>query len=403
MRRSTKWLIAAGSASLLITLAWTPLVVPQLVRLPANLDVTTHYTGTFSTFMDQSTGMPLTQPVHVPMTIDRHVFGLKGQSGAHRALISEEITMRAGDRVQVQKAVYAVDRRSMKNDADGRAFTYTPGTVVDRSGSYFLTLPMGFDPGAGLQIWNAQTGTTYTMTSGTPLHEKIDGLRVTNLTGVMKDRPVASYETAALRSQGLPMDMAPAQATALLTAMGADIPGALSAISAAAPAATASAVTTALTSPVPLRYHAYTWGNAAAEPKTGSIVKLAGVTDGIAVKADSAAIQPVIAALQPYQSSAAVTATVAALEKVAAMAPLQVFELHYDQTPASVAAAVDDARSMANRKTLVERDLTAALIVLTAGLLAAGLATALVPRPTPSAEEARIAHLPQPQPFDHAA
>ena len=33
----------------------------------------------------------------------------------------------------------------MQNVADPRAWTFTPANVVDRSGTYYLTLPMGVD------------------------------------------------------------------------------------------------------------------------------------------------------------------------------------------------------------------------------------------------------------------
>jgi hypothetical protein len=56
MHLFSKALIGGGVALFMAAAVWHPLVVPQLVKLPANVDRTDVYSGTFVTFLDQATG-----------------------------------------------------------------------------------------------------------------------------------------------------------------------------------------------------------------------------------------------------------------------------------------------------------------------------------------------------------
>jgi hypothetical protein len=81
---------------------------------------------------------------------------------------------------------------------------------------------MGLDPkGVDIQIWKPEAGTSYQLASTTPATGSAGGADVVFLKGnIPAPIPVASYETAALQAQGLPMELTPAQSAATLAAAG---------------------------------------------------------------------------------------------------------------------------------------------------------------------------------------
>ena len=129
--------------------------VPALVKYPTDLDVTPRYEGVFTLFVDPATAAPLATPRQVPLDIERHIRSLGDESGASRVVVEETITQRAGDIFDTtQTNVYVMDRRTLQNVADDRAYAFDPSNVVDRSGAYRLNLP--FDTSSGFDLRDLQ-------------------------------------------------------------------------------------------------------------------------------------------------------------------------------------------------------------------------------------------------------
>ncbi len=285
--------VIIGVVVLGVAVMWRPVVSPRLVRFPTAIDRTSHYQGTFVLYVDQQKGVPLTQPVTLPLQIDRHVEGLPAESGAKTALVKETITAHMGPKTVVERNVYAIDRRTMQNVGSPKAYTIAPASVLDRSGTYYLNFEMGVPAnGARYLAWKPETGTSYAVTSAILPSDRIDGTRVVGLSGSLAPTPVDGAELAALEAQGFP------------THLGS----------------------------IPLEYLYSTHGTSAVEPRTGAIVSLSGVVEGVSVRA--------LGRTQP------------------------VYELRYSQTPASVSSDVRYARDQANRIRLVDVTIPIALAAL---------------------------------------
>lgn len=353
MKRMTKVIGVLGGLFLIVALAWHPLVEPGIVKFPGDVNRPETYTGTFVVFVDQSTGAPLAQPTTLPLTIQRQIKGIPRATGAHVALVDEVNTIAMGPLTTVQENIYALNRRTMKNVSDKQAVTWKAGNVVDRSGSYYLTLPMNVpSKGASYNMWNQNSAGTETITNASPATGKLSGTNVVFLKGDLTPTPVASYELEALKAQGFPIQLTGAQLASQLQGAGIDLTAATTALSKVLTPAEMTSLAGVLTQPVPLQYYSYGTGQIAVEPKTGAIVQLSGIVDGISVKPVLASLSPALAILTAHQSDP----TVAALLKTftaAASAPAQsVYELRYNQTPSSVAKDAADARHQANQVTL---------------------------------------------------
>ena len=90
----------------------------------------------------------------MPLDIERHIRSLGDESGSSRVVVEETITQQAGDLVDAtQTNVYVMDRRTLQNVADDRAYAFDPSNVVDRSGAYRLNLPFDTSSDATYAIY----------------------------------------------------------------------------------------------------------------------------------------------------------------------------------------------------------------------------------------------------------
>jgi hypothetical protein len=362
--RGWKVWVGAGAALVIGAAVWRPAVVPQLVRFPDDTHQHAEYAGTFVTFVDSATGATLATPRTEPLSIRRNIDSVAGRTGARSATVSERVVARLGDRTDTQTRTYTLDRRSMRN----------VGTAAGAAaGSYYVTLPLGFDErDVAFSMYKPETGTTYRIfTAPAAPTEKVADLRVTRLAGTLAPTPVSAAYRDVLAGQGLPMELTPAQVAAQLAAAGVPIDaiGALNAILTPGEQAT---LADALAKPVPLQYFAYGSGSVAAEHNTGMLVQLRDIVDGISVKPDLSGLGPLVTILERHRDLAPVANALDALNATATAPAAPVYELRYTQTPASVKATAGDVRDQLRSLRLVA---DAPYVLAVAGLVLVALGT----------------------------
>jgi hypothetical protein len=229
--------------------------------------------------------------------------------------------------------------------------------------------------GEALSIWKPEAGTSYPLASTTPATGTEAGTKLVYLQGEIPTAlPVPAYELAILRARGLPMQLTPDQVSAQLTAAGVDVAAAAPVLIANLTATELEAVTDVLALPMPLRYSVYGHGLLGAEPKTGGLVSLSGVVDGISVKPDMSGMAPALAALKQHAGVPAIASLIAILGKMAAAPPQPVYEMRYTQTPASVADAASYARSQADKVVVATTTIPVATGVVAALFVLGGIA-----------------------------
>jgi hypothetical protein len=224
-------------------------------------------------------------------------------------------------------------------------------------------------------------------------------LKVVNLTGILNESQVAPLELQALVAQGMPTTMSSKVAEATVGVFGGDVSGTMAALLPSLTATERQTVQEALITDLPLKYFTYSSGDASAEQKTGQIVKLSGITDGITVQPDVSSLAPVLDVLKNHVDVTGVPSLITAMTTLAQMKPQVVYEMKYDQTPASISSMVKDAKSMARQIDLVDRDVPLGLMSLSALLLIGALLVSLrrPPAPEVAAEQAPA------EPMRHAA
>jgi hypothetical protein len=366
VKKTTLGLLAAAAALALMAALWPFVMTPRLVKFPLGLDEHLTYTGSLVTFMDPQSGLPLAKPATAPLDVQRHTYASGGDSSV--ALVHDDVVATTpGGVTIVQRSLYVMDRRTMVNVDDPRAYGLAPANHVNRAGTYFISLPMNLGADFQLPRWKETVGGPMLVnSSGTGT---VNQLKVRTADASLPMRPVSAFEAKMLTQAGLPAALSPAQATARLQAAGVDIAAVAAALAPQLSGAELASLSSALTSPVPLRYYAYTAGSVAIEPRTGTIVKASGIVDGVAARPDTTALAPALVVLRAHTDVTGVNQLVSALESMSSAAPQPVMELRYSEAPDSVVATVSEAKSFIWKANLASRYLPAAALILSVLLL----------------------------------
>ena len=371
-------LVAGGLV--IAAVLWIVVAVPALVKYPTDLDISPRYEGTFTLFVDPATAAPLDDPVEVPLVVERHLEVI--DNGATRVVVRETIAQQAGDLIDTtQTNVYVMDRSTLENLDDDRAFAFQPENVVDRSGTYRLNLP--FDAGAepAYSIYKNEIDDVYQLRA-TQVATVEEGLSLNGFSASVVEAPLSEAYLAELnRIVPLPESMTLEQLDPQLRAAGIDVAGVLSALAPVITPDDLAILASATGEPVPLRYVLSFEGQAAVEPTTGAEVHV-GASESVGARPELATLPVLTEVLSRYPEVPEAAAAIDGLEQLAAAPAITLFEYRYDQTPASVADVADEVRSMRTEVRLAEVWLPAGLVLLAAGVLAATLVVYLLRRRT---------------------
>jgi len=376
MRRTSIILIICGAMLLAGAGAWSTLAGSKLVKFPLNTNTSLQYTGHFVTYVNARTGATLAHPTSAALTVDRTITAVGSECISSTAIVTENITLHYAGTTAHETNVYALNRTSMCNVPSARACTFAPGNPYPAAGSYYVTLPMNIKPGVTLMnIWKPETGTTYPLVPVAPGTQpaSLDGLKVAWFSGVLKMTPVASYERTALAARGLPMTITPASVEARLSAAGISVPALTAALTPTLTPTQLSEVVAVLKTPIALHYYAFGSGFVGAETRTGAMIDLKNIIDGIAVSPDTTGLHTLMAVMAAHPSVKGVPAALAVLRSLAAAPPQPVYELQYSQTPASVAGMVRTAQSQLRQIWIVTYGVPIGMIVLGLLLLLGGV------------------------------
>ncbi len=361
MRRPAKILMSTGVLLIVLGVVAAFVLPAVAVKYPGGtLNKTAHATGTFTLYIDPSTAGPLATPQKLALDIKRNLHVT--ETSGSRAVVQENDVETIGNlKPQNLQQQYILDRKSLKNVDDDRAWAYTPSTKVDRSPAYAVNLP--FDSGNGpYQVWKNESGKSYAFTkTGTTT---VAGVKLYRYHGAMTNAPAQSYYIDQLASQGIPKALTPAQAATQLKAQGAD-PALLEA--AVLPALNAADKATAqqiLGQDVPLKYVIDVDTNFLVEPKTGAIVGLDRINQTLKASPDIQGISRIQTILNKpeYASNAAVKLAADTIGKLVKNPPeSKIFNIDYSQTPASEADLAKFAKGRADKITLAKVTLPLAI------------------------------------------
>jgi hypothetical protein len=368
--------VAAGIGIGLIVTAvlWWSLAVPALVKYPTDVNATPRYAGTFTVFVDPATAAPLATPQQLPLTIERHIQAIGDQSGSSTVLVDETITQKAGTLVNTtQHNVYVMDRTTLKNVADGRAYAFDPSNVVDRSDAYRLNLPFDTNSSSTYPVYKNEIGTTYQMQGATVKPTTTEeGLDLKNFSAAVTDAPVtAAYLAELSKSVPLPTTLTLDQLKPQLKQLGVDVDALLAAMSPYLTPEESVTLGQIAGKPIPLHYVLTFSGRASVEPTTGAEVDV-GATESIGARPEFADLPALQAILANHANVPEAATASTALDTLATAPPTKLFEYTYQQTPGSVADIASQVTSNRSRVLLAKQYVPLGLLGLAFAAFAAG-------------------------------
>jgi len=333
MRASKIVLLAIGVIVLVVAAVWKPVVAPQLTKLPTSLDTSYQFAGTYTGYVNLSTGARLAAPQDLPLTIDRRFKAVPAQSTSSELVVSDASTVTIGPSESPSVAQYVLDRSTSKNVKNPRAYALVPGNVVDRSGSYSLGPPSGVDTARSYPYWVDEIGRTTPMTYANATRTS-NGLAVQQWQVNLPATPMIASMVSAMR---LPAAMPFAAFAAQLKAQGSDLAAALKLLSPSLTAAEKASLAALTAKPIALRYSYATRSTLLIEPVSGMIVDMLNVVRSYSVSPDlgplAAGLAPILAA---HPGNPIATALAADGKKLVAAPAQPLYTLTFHQTPASV-------------------------------------------------------------------
>lgn len=382
----SKVLIVIGVILIAAAVLWWAIAVNLLVKFPSDVDVSPVYEGEVSVYQDLETGLPLQEPVSFPLSIERHYQSVEGETDSNRAVVIETITQTVEGPIPEQKdtSQYVIDRKTMENLDDSRSWAFEPGLAVNRAGSYYLNFPFDLDKDKEYQVFENKVAATYPMTKQADEDEEdLEGLRVYLFQGNLEPtRVTADYLGYLNRISGgqykptLNFD----ELKAMLAADGVDVDGYLALLAATLTPEEAARLEEALSRPVELAYKYYNRGKVAIEPKTGSLIRLYEVVEGLTVEPEASSLFGALQTLLPGFASAhperlkdATNQLMAQLVPLMESEPNRIYEARYTQTDASVKEAVQDAKDSIGMINWVKVYVPWILLIIGAAVLVGGL------------------------------
>ena len=367
-------------------LLWMLIAVPALVKYPTDLDVDLQYKGTFTVLVNPTTAAPLAEPMVLPLTVDRHIEAVGEESGASLVVVRETIRQQAGDLLDVtQTNHYVMDRSTLENVADERAYAFDPANVVDRSGAYRLNLPFDTSTSATYTIYQNEIDDTYETAADTANSTgQIDGLDVSYFVASVDEAPMSDAYLAELsRAVPLPTALTLDQMKPQLLAAGIDVDAVLAALTPVLTAEDTATLAKFAGEPIGLDYVVSFSGRMAAEPVTGAYVQVA-VAESVGARPQVTSLPAILDLLGHYPDVPEAAAAATALDELVGGPAISLFQYSYEQTPASVADVAGDVSSMRQQVLLAKQWVPLALAALALVSLAIGSVIFLRRRPRPT-------------------
>jgi hypothetical protein len=375
---ASKVLIALGIILILAAILWWAIAVNALVKLPDDIDSTTVYEGTFTSYVDLQTNEPLPEGEEVPldMKVERVISANAEEFDSSVGIINEDLTITLGPLAQDPVlSAFALDRKSMENVEDDRAWAYTPDNVVNRAGSYYPLLGFDVSKDETYPVWKGEIEEP--VEAAFISEEEKEGVTVYNFGGIIDIADRKEVDPLYIADLDLPSEVTFTDIKPQLTAMGVDADALITLATQVLSAEDLQALNELLEEPIPIKYY---WGGEieiSVEPKTGIPVdsykdiealymeldydQLAGLFTILANPDYADTLGPALQQLTDLQA------------QLGEMELQKIFEYSYEQTDETVKDAIDDAKDSAGLINLVKVYIPWALLIVGALLLIIGL------------------------------
>jgi hypothetical protein len=319
---------------------------------------------------------PYDQPQVLPFRGTRHIVAVGSESDHDTVVLREENTVAVGELPASQQVhQYVMDRVSLANVADPRAWAYVTTNVVDRTGAFWLSFPMAAGDASSYRMFKDEIGRTITSVSDPAVARtagRPQGLQLIGFSVEPDAGPITlAYQQALSQTVPLPQQVTLAQLDPLLKANGVDVQATVAALLPVLTPTELATLTTLASQPITLVYSTAFSGSTAVEPRTGTIVDVTSIDESIEASPDPAALPPLVEILQRHTDVPEVAAALSGLQRLSAH-PITLVRYHYAQTPASVLDLAGTVKGKLTQIRMAENTIPRTTAILGGALLVLG-------------------------------
>lgn len=372
----SKVLIVLGILLILAAILWWAIAVNALVKLPSDVDVENKYEGQMTYYVDPATHQPLPegQEMTLPLEVTQKIVALADEFDSSRGPIKEVLELSVGGQAQPsQEFVYVLDRKTLENVKDDRAYAWSPANVVDREGCYYPLFPFDTSKDETYSIWKNEIGkgVEAKIVEGKEEEDK-EGITVYNFKISFQDEEVVE---AYVKGMGLPTSLSFEELKPTLQAAGVDVEAFMTLAAQVMQAEDLQALQKTLQGGVPLKYYWSTEQELSVDPKTGTPVDVYKSSETLSMKVDASGLAGLMGVLMKYKDDPRLGAAITQLSGLqSAMGEARkVFSYDYKSTQDTVSAAVEEAKDGAGKINVVKVYIPWAFLIVGALILIVGL------------------------------
>lgn len=388
---ASKVLIVVGILLILASILWWAIAVNAMVKLPDDVDVHNRYQGEMTWYVDPLSGQPLPEGEErtAPLTIRQDIVAQAGEYDSSTGVLKETVSLETeGVSLPASDFVYVLDRKTMENVSDPRAYAWSADNQVDRSGSYYPYFTFDTSKDEKYSIWKNEIGQG--LETEFVSEDDKQGISIYNFKLSCEDKKVSGRY---LKSMGLPLELTLEEMKPALLAAGVDL-DAFKALAARVMAPSdLQVLEKAFKTGVPVDYLWTMEQELSVDPKTGIPLDVYKDVESLSRKVDLTALADLAPILAKYADNPQLGPAIGKLTQLQAEAgkATKVFSYQVASTQESIDAAVDESKKAAGRINLVKVYIPWALLIVGALVLIVGLLIGGEPVPEQEEEEEKQA------------
>lgn len=369
----SKVLIVLGILFILGSILWWAIAVNAMVKLPDDVDVENRYEGEVTWYVDPVSRQPLPegQEIKEKLGVTQRITALSDEFDSSTGLIKETVTIDMGGmKLPAAEFVYALDRKTMKNVKDDRAYAWDPRNKVDREGSYYPFFTFDTSKDETYPFWKSEIGEGL---EAECVNEQVkENITVYDFKMSCEERPVVD---AYVENMGLPRETTIEEMKDTLKAAGLDVDAFVSLATRVMSAEDRQVLAAALQAKVPITYLWNMEQELSVDPKTGIPVDVYKSAETLSMRLDLSGMAQLQAVLAKYAADpqlGPVITQLAGLQSQLEKAS-KVFSYDYASIQDSIAANAQDAKDGAGKINLIKVYIPWALLIVGALVLIVGL------------------------------
>ncbi len=345
----SKVAILLGLILITLTFLWRFLIVERLMLFPQGFQFSSESQSEIVWYIDPATSSPLPPGAENRSLIQvtKELRSIDDQYDSMIALVEERTIYRGfptGEAMSI--SVYALDRHSMRNVTDERAYDWDPSNPVDRSGSYYPAFPRDPSKNRGYPLWKSEIGEPVEMVYLNDQEE--EGTRLACFRWKINPDEKKKVDPNMLRGFGIAKEVSWAQLKTSLLSMGIDLDAIIGEALGLLDQEERTQLVQLLEKPLPVNFYWSGISETLVESKLGIPIKFQNNTETLSMELDPTPLLDLVGILMRHSSNPLIGKGIAGMMELGSTfkGQIKIFDLHINTSEESAREAMDWAKKL---------------------------------------------------------